>query len=87
MDVMTYVLGVLAAFGVPLLIVVVVEWWNAETPPSEISTEIEAMESAARIRSMTNAAEDHMDVFIQERRRAATGEPITDSLDEWERPW
>lgn len=87
MDVIAYVVGVLAAFGVPLLIVFVVEWWNAEPPSPGISAEMEAMEAAARMHSMTNAAEDHMDVFIRERRRAATGESVTEPTDEWERPW
>jgi hypothetical protein len=86
-DVIAYVGGVLAAFGVSLLIVLVVEWWNAEPPSPEITAEMGAMETAARMQSMTSAAEDHMDVFIRERRRAAAGESVTGPIDEWERPW
>jgi hypothetical protein len=83
---MTFLLGVLAAFGVPLLIALVVGLFSTKDPP-EILAEFEAMEAAARIRSMSNEAQDRMDVFIRERQRAAAGEPADELADEWERPW
>jgi hypothetical protein len=38
------------------------------TPPSPVELEIVAMQAAARIRSLVNAAEDYLDVLIREQR-------------------
>jgi hypothetical protein len=51
--------------------------------------EMEAMQTAARIQAMTNAAEDHMDRFIRERRQYTAPQwPQADSNpNNAGRPW
>lgn len=58
-----------------LAVVALLGAWSVR-PPSfrrtpvapHLRAEAEAMQTAARIREMTNAAEDHMDRFLRERR-------------------
>ena len=44
-------------------------WLRRKPPPSNVLAEMEVLEAAARLRELFNATEDHMDVFIRERRQ------------------
>ncbi|MFD8492284.1 hypothetical protein [Amycolatopsis sp. NPDC059657] len=58
-------------------------------PDPSVLAEMEAMQTAARIAHLTNAAEDHMDVFIRERQQHQKGRPQWPQEDTDERtgPW
>lgn len=56
-------------------------WFSRKQPDPGVLAQMEAMRVQARIADMANAAEDHMDVFLRQRRQGGPAWPTREPDD------